>query len=165
MCLNLKKCIFVSSSVQYLGHTVTAKGVTPGKEKTDAIAKASEPSCQKKLRSFLGLANYFHSYIPRYAQLADPLFQLTRKASEWKENTPLPDEARAAFEKIKAAIVSKPCMAYPSRKGKYTLQVDTAQGDAKNAGGIGAVLLQEQPDGTKRPIGFASRQLYAYEKN
>ena len=34
-----------------------------------------------------------------------------------------------------------------------------------NAGGMGAVLLQTQTDGTKRPVGFASRQLFAYEKN
>ena len=125
MRLNLKKCIFVSTSVQYLGHMVSAKGVTPGKEKTNAIAKASEPSCQKKLRSFLGLANYFRSYFPRFAQWAAPLFQLMRKCSEWKENTPLPDGARAAFKKIKAAIVSQTCMAYPRRDRKYTLQVDT----------------------------------------
>ena len=61
MRLNLQKCIFVSSSVQYLGHTITAKGIMPGKEKTEAIAKASAPTCQKKLRSFLGLANYFRA--------------------------------------------------------------------------------------------------------
>ena len=77
MRLNLQKCIFVSSSVQYLGHTIMARGITPGKEKTDAIAKASAPNCQKKLRSFLGLANYFRMYIPRFAQLAAPLFRLT----------------------------------------------------------------------------------------
>ena len=103
-------------------------------------------------------------YIPRFAQLAAPLFQLTRKSTDWRDNTPLPPQAQSAFEQIRAAIVSKPCMAYPSRTGKYTLQVDAAQGDAKNAGGLGAVLMQTQPDGTRRPIGFASRQLYAYEK-
>ena len=56
-------------------------------------------------------------------------------------------------------------MAFPSRDGKYTLQVDSAQGDEKNAGGMGAVLFQTQPDGSKRPVGFASRQLSSYEKN
>ena len=30
---------------------------------------------------------------------------------------------------------------------------------------MGAVLHQAQPDGTKRPVGFASCQLYKYEKN
>ena len=47
MRLNIQKCIFVSNSVQYLGHTVTAHGITPGKEKIEAIAKASEPNRQK----------------------------------------------------------------------------------------------------------------------
>ena len=126
-----------------MGHTVTAS------EKTETIAKASVPESQKKLRSFLGLANYFRSYIPGFAKLAAPLFRLMRKDSPWVEGTPLPATASAVFEAIKKAIVSEPCMAFPSRDGKYTLQVDSAQGDEKNAGGMGAVLLQTQTDGTK----------------
>ena len=50
---------FVSTLVQYLVHTVTAKGITPGKEKTDAIAKASEPNCQKKTVLILGPSKLF----------------------------------------------------------------------------------------------------------
>ena len=45
------------------------------------------------------------------------------------------------------------------------LMVDSAQGDANNCGGMGATLLQEQLDGTTKPIGYASRQLYKYENN
>ena len=104
-------------------------------------------------------------YIPRFAQLAAPLFALTRKGADWRDGTPLPQEAMAAFKTIRHAIASSPCMAYPSRTGKYTLQVDAAQGDVKNAGGMGAVLFQTQSDGMNRPIGYASRQLYTYEKN
>ena len=85
------------------------------------MADASEPTTHKKLRSFLGLANYFRSYIPRFAQTAAPLFKLTRKDADWAEGTPLPPEAKTAFEAIKRAISSPPCMAYPSREGKFTL--------------------------------------------
>jgi len=56
-------------------------------------------------------------------------------------------------------------MAYPAREGKFTLTVDAAVGDASHAGGLGACLFQQQPDGTKRPVGFASRQLLKYEAN
>ena len=56
-------------------------------------------------------------------------------------------------------------MAYPSKYGKYMLQLDAAQGDSRKAGGMGVVLLQAQQDGTKRPVGFVSRQLYVYEQN
>ena len=37
--------------------------------------------------------------------------------------------------------------------------------DAKNEGGMGATLLQTQEDGSTKPIGYASRQLYKYEIN
>ena len=50
MRLNLKKCIFVSTSVQYLGHTVTANGVTPGKEKTCLLYTSPSPRDKRQSR-------------------------------------------------------------------------------------------------------------------
>ena len=162
--LNPKKCIFAATSVQYLGHTITANGVMPGKDKTAAIRDIMPPATPKQLKSFLGLANYFRGFIRNFARAAAPLFHLTRKDIDWKGG-PLPPVALAAFNTIREAICSKPVMAYPAREGKFTLTVDAAVGDASHAGGLGACLFQQQPDGTKRPVGFASRQLLKYEAN
>ena len=162
--LNVGKCIFGATSVQYLGHTLTAKGVKPGKDKTAAIREVEPPRTLKQLKAFLGLANYFRSFIPSFAKIAAPLFALTRKETVWK-NTTLPEEAITAFETIKRAITSEPVMAFPTRTGKYTLITDGAAGDAKSGGGLGAVLLQRQATGENRPVGYASRQLLKYEHN
>ena len=112
------------------------------------------------------MANYFRQYINGFSQVAAPLFKLTRKDAHWPalEKT-FPQDALKAFNDLKTAIVSKPVLAYPNRKGKYTLMVDSEQGDANNAGGMGATLLQQQNNGTTKPIGYASRQLYKYEQN
>ena len=61
--LNAKKCIFAASSVQYLGHTLSASGVRPGSCKVKAIRDCLPPTSQKQLKAFLGLANYFRNYI------------------------------------------------------------------------------------------------------
>ena len=61
--LNAKKCIFTATSVQYLGHTLSSEGVTPGNSKIEAIQKLMLPKNTKQLKSFLGLANYFRLYI------------------------------------------------------------------------------------------------------
>ena len=163
--LNAKKCTFGASSVQYLGHTITAEGVKPGKNKTEALLDCQPPKTVKQLRAFLGLANYFRLFINNFAERAAPLFRLTRKDANWTENHPLPPPAATAFEDIKKSLCSGPVLAFPNRTGRYTLTVDSAQGDDKNLGGMGACLLQEQPDGTIKPVGYASRQLLKYEYN
>jgi hypothetical protein len=60
--LNPKKCIFGSTKVEYLGHTISSDGVRPGKDKTQAVKEITEPKTMKQLKSFRGLANYFRSY-------------------------------------------------------------------------------------------------------
>ena len=162
--LNVSKCTFGATSVQYLEHTVTSKGVQPGQDKTAAIKDAQPPSTPKQLKSFLGLANYFRSFIPKFSTTAAPLFALTRKDTTWRGG-PLPDDAHNAFTNLRAAITSGPLMAFPRRDGKFTLITDAARGDDNSSGGLGAVLFQRQPTGEDRPVGYASRQLLKYEAN
>ena len=162
--LNPAKCTFGASKVEYLGHTLTDQGIRPGTDKAKAVAEASVPSSLKQLRSFLGLANYFRQYIPNYSRIASPLHALTQKDSAWK-NGPLPSLAERAFHKLKSLISSRPLMAYPNSTGTFHLYVDACLGDSKNSGGLGACLLQDQPDGSRRPVGYASRRLNAHEKN
>jgi len=52
-----------------------------------------------------------------------------------------------------------PIVALPRRQGTYTLDTDAS------AGQVGAVLLQEQPDQSTRPVGYWSRSLNAAERN
>ena len=66
--LNARKCIF-ATSVQYLGHTLSSSGVTPGQCKIEAIKNLAPPKNTKQLKSFLGLANYFRQYINRFSQM------------------------------------------------------------------------------------------------
>ena len=119
------------------------------------MQKLTPPKNTKQLKSFLGLANYFRNYINGFSQVAAPLFKLTRKDAKWptREKT-FPQDALTAFNNLKTAIVSKPVLAYPNREGKYTLMVDSAQGDENNADGMRATLLQQQNNGSTKPIGY-----------
>ena len=162
--LNPDKCIFGSREVQYLGHTLSSDGVRPGKDKPAAISSCKPPESGKQLKSFMGLANYFRGYIKNFAKIAAPLFKLTRAASQWKKG-PLPDDALAAFETIRDAIASRPVLRFVNPTGKFSLFTDACLGDEHNEGGLGAVLMQEQPNGNNFPIGYASRRLSTHEKN
>jgi hypothetical protein len=58
----------------------------------------------------------------------------------------------------------RPLMAFPNGTGTYHLFVDACLGDTSNSGGLSAVLLQDQLDGCRRQIGYASRRLTASEQ-
>lgn len=174
--LNVKKCIFGSDQVSYLGHTLSSQGVSPGLDKTKAIRELRPPSSSSEIRSFLGLANYFRNYISGFARWSAQLSSLTRNNSAWRGGT-LPPPALAAFVHIQKQLVSKPLLAFPTREGAFHLYVDGAlgkdDGPGASEGGLGACLTQEQLDpitgtgsiGTKRVVGYASRPLKSNEKN
>jgi hypothetical protein len=56
-------------------------------------------------------------------------------------------------------------MAYPKATGQYHLFVDSALGDENNSGGLGAVLMQDQEGGLRKPVAYASRRLDKHERN
>ena len=51
--------------------------------KLDAIAQASAPLTVKQLLSFLGLLNYYSSFIPNLATIVPPLNRLLQEDVTW----------------------------------------------------------------------------------
>jgi hypothetical protein len=123
------------------------------------------PTSPKAVREFLGLANYFRSLIPRLSQTADPLNKMTRAPTVWRTGAPPPPEAQLAFNKFKEALMSAPIVVNPNREGRFTLKTDASTGTESAAGGMGAVLLQEQKDKTGRVVAYVSRGLKDHERN
>ena len=56
-CLKREKCASMLSSVEYLGHRISAEGIQPTQEKVRATAEAPAPNNVSQLRSFLGVVN------------------------------------------------------------------------------------------------------------
>ena len=71
--LRLKKikCCFMASDVTYCGYGINENGVHPVVEKVEAITKAPEPENINQLRSFLGMLNYYHRFLPNVATVLD----------------------------------------------------------------------------------------------
>ena len=162
--INIQKSTFLQPKTSYLGFILATEGIYPGKDKTDAIAKAQPPTSTKQLKSFLGLINYFRSFVKHFAQKAGKLYALTRKDSHWKQG-PLPKDALATFHLLRNAIARTVPRAFPFRTGKYHLFTDASLGDDKEEGGLGAHLMQEDAEGQLHSIAFASRALQKHEKN
>lgn len=162
--INLEKCIFGNTSVNYLGFVLTPKGITPGSNKLKAIQEATPPTDVKMIRSFLGLCNFFRTHIKDFAIIASPLYKCTRQDSTYKGGT-LPADALSAFYRLQRTLISEPVMAYPRQDRKYALITDASTGSAQQSGGLGAILTQIDTEGQFHAISFASRQLKDHEKN
>ena len=57
--LNVAKSSFGAFEVTYLGYLIDKNGLKPGSEKLEAVKKLQAPNSVKKIREFIGLANYF----------------------------------------------------------------------------------------------------------
>jgi len=162
--LNISKSIFGADSVTYLGYTINKDGISPGGEKLTAVSNFPAPTSIKKIREFVGLANYFRFLIPNFARHAGVLTNLTKKTSGYSDGL-LPEHAVQAFNYLKNKLVSAPLVSHPRPGFQYHLSTDAAAGDDLNPGGFGAVLTQLWPDGKERVIAYASRSLKDNEKN
>ena len=78
------KCTFEVSSVEYLGHIIDANGLHPSEAKVRAIRDAPSPTNITELKSFPGLLNYYHKFLPNLATTLAPLHQLLQKDTKWK---------------------------------------------------------------------------------
>ena len=151
--LGPSKCCFGQRQVDFLGHVVSGHGIAPDPGKVTAVQEWPTPTCVRDVRAFLGLTGYYRRFIRGYAQLALPLFALTRQDAAWAWD----DAAQGAFDALKAACTGALVLALPDPALPYEVYTD-ASGFA-----LGGVLLQDQGRGMQ-PLAFLSRKLNEAER-
>ena len=138
----------------------------PAPGKLLSIQRWELPRTVTQLRGFLGLTNYYSSYVPHYAEYAAPLMaklQLNRadgrkgstKPIIWKESD------KAAFEKLKAELSKQLELFTVDPDKPFVLRTDASDR------AIGAVLEQhrESPRGAlQQEVGEKPAELDASGK-
>ena len=84
--INLPKCHFAKTEIEWLGHKCTQSGIAPLESKTAANLNLSAPNNLKQLRSFLGSVHYLGKFIPNLSQLCHPLRPLLKKNTKFVRN-------------------------------------------------------------------------------
>ena len=109
------KSLLGVKSFDFLGHRVSAEGITPLPQKVTTITEFPRPETVKKLRQFLGVVNYYRRFLPQAAAKLRPLTDLTRGCStNSKKTLQWSDEANSAFEEVKQDITQLTLLSHPA---------------------------------------------------
>ncbi|PNF16929.1 hypothetical protein B7P43_G03694 [Cryptotermes secundus] len=130
------------------------EGVKPDDRKIEAVVKFPIPQSRKDVKSFLGLAGYYHKFIADLSAIARPLTNLLKKENEWNWT----EKEQTSFDLLKFKLTSTPLLQYPDFSKPFVLTTD-ASGYA-----IGAILSQGKL-GQYKPIAYARRTLNKAELN
>ena len=136
---------------------------------TDLMELDGVTPSQTRVRSFLGMVNYYQHFVPDFSATAKPLFDLlagqkqkrkgrprTKRPAPYRKLTPADwtSDHQKAFEGLKTALLTSVVLAHPDFTRPFVLCTDAS------LDGLGAVLSQVQKgDTVARPVAFASKSL------
>ncbi len=77
MKFNIKKFVFGATKATYLGFKISGEGISPTKDKVEAVHKLTSPISMTEVGEFIEFCNYFRRMIPKFSQLVSPLINIT----------------------------------------------------------------------------------------
>ena len=98
----MAKCEFLKREVVYLGLKIDVEGLHPVEEKVNAVKRAPVPQNVSELRSFLGMVQYYHPFLPGLTTTLTPLHELLKKGVQWTWTK----ECQQAYEACKQGLTS-----------------------------------------------------------
>ncbi|CAF4389122.1 unnamed protein product [Rotaria magnacalcarata] len=136
--LNPPKCVFATNKIDYLGHTVSKKYITPMKEKIEAILQLKEPHSLSQANKFIGALSWYRKFIPHFATVAAPIHSVTNLTKDNRHKFKWKYAQSKAFHELKQMLVREPLfLHYPIDDIPLILTTDAS------GIGIGGVLQQE----------------------
>ncbi|WVZ75499.1 hypothetical protein U9M48_023545 [Paspalum notatum var. saurae] len=118
--------------------------------KVEDVLNRKPPQTVIEIRSFLGLAGYYHRFIKEFSKIAKPMTALTQKNAKFVWSP----KCEEAFQTLKKLLTSAPVLAQPDITKPFEVYCDAS------GSGLDCVLMQEG-----RVIAYASCQLRNHELN
>jgi hypothetical protein len=147
--LDIDKCEFEVKETKYLGFIITAEtGIKMDPAKVEAILNWEAPTSVRGVRSFLGFANFYRTFIRNYSDMVMPLTRLTHKEQEFEWT----QETEDAFEKLKKIFISAPTLIQFNPDRETILETDSS------GWCVGGMLMQVCDDNAIRPCAFFSKK-------
>ena len=148
------KVFLLLSQVKVLGLICNGNGYTTDQSRIEDMLNFPKPKNETQVRRFIGLVGSYRDFVKDFNLIAQPLIKITSKGKyKWE------DDQQKAFEQLKQAVCSSPCLVYPDPNRKMRLQLDGS------LTGAGAVLLQLMDDEKWHPVAFGSWLYNSAQRN
>lgn len=154
--INAEKTELGKANLTFLGHFISSKGISPPKERIEAIKAFEKPTSKKQLQRFIGMVNFYHRFYPKMAERLSPLYEILKtdsKSITWTE------AASKAFQQLKDDLHTHIVLQFPSPRGDVRVCTD-ASGIA-----VGGTIEQQLDDGSWVPLGLYSKKLSKSQVN
>jgi len=119
-----------------------------GTRKIMAVSNFPIPKNVHEVRQFIGLASFFRKFVKNFAIIARPLTDLLKAKFGWNWT----DKQAKAFHTLEEKLVERPVMALYNIKFETELHTDASKL------GIVGIFMQQNTEGTIRPIAYYSRK-------
>jgi len=150
--VHVEETFLASTSVDYLGYTLTTKGIRPQVKKILPILRFDKPTSVRQLRGFLGLVNYYKKLYYRRSHILEPLTRIS--SSKTKFQTQWGPDQDAAFARIKQLMSRQVLLHFPDFTKPFDVYTDAS------AYQLGGVIVQDA-----FPVAFYSRKLNSAQRN
>jgi hypothetical protein len=117
------KCEFWLTEVAFLGHVFSAGGISVDPSKVKDVLNWMPLMNASEIRSFLGLADYYHQFIKDFSEIAKPMTRLLKKNKDfnWTE------EYQVSFKELKKRLTLAPVLILPDITKKFDIYCDASR--------------------------------------
>ena len=144
------KCEYWLNQVIFLKHVVNKEGIAVYHSKVEAVLNWSCLSNVSKVKSFLGLANYYKRFMHRFSTIAVFMTRWLQKDQKFERS----DKCKASFLKFKEKLTTSSIITLPSSVQGFKVFSDAS------LQGLDCVLIQYG-----KVVTYASPQLKHHEKS
>jgi hypothetical protein len=117
------KCEFWLTKVTFLGHVISAGGVSVDPDKVKDVLNWMPPTTASEIWSFLGLAGYYRQFIKDFSKIAKPMTKLLEKNKTFEWTT----ECQASFEELRKHLTSTPVLVLLDLTKKFDIYCDASR--------------------------------------
>uniref|UniRef100_A0A0N5CFL9 RNA-directed DNA polymerase n=1 Tax=Strongyloides papillosus TaxID=174720 RepID=A0A0N5CFL9_STREA len=145
--ISWKKSILCSSTINYLGHTISKHGTQVSESACKAIMNLKTPTCASDVKSLLGSLSFYCSYVSNFANKMLPITALLKKDTPFVWS----NECQRIFDDLKSGLCSRDILYTEIKDLPLEVYTDASQT------GFGGYMAQTI-DGTKRILRYWSKK-------
>ncbi|GMF51310.1 unnamed protein product [Phytophthora fragariaefolia] len=109
--LKLKKSTFATTSMEYLGHHLSDRGVQPAERLVKSVKEFPRPIDDTvEVKRFVHLSGYYRKLIAAFRSIVEPLTRLLKKDMKWQWS----EAQKVSFERVKMLLTTRSLLLYPN---------------------------------------------------